>query len=230
MKRGLIRLITFAAGLILVVEYFWPGRPGDWLDVSRRNYLDFTAVVGAFGLGVGWYQLVHGHAVKLARLRKGWFHSLGFLLTVVAAIGLGIYTRGMSPEHKPGEFAGPWPQQAWSYMTWGLMNPLVASVFSLLAFYVASAAYRAFRIKNWEAALMMAAAIIVMLGQVPVGNALTYHLPRWGQLPVWKTWIMATINGSAQRALLFGMAVGAIATSLRLWLGLERGAFFERRL
>jgi hypothetical protein len=116
----------------------------------------------------------------------------------------------------------------------GLYGPLQAATFSLLAFYIASAAYRAFRIRSAEAGLMMAAAFIVMLGQVPFGRWLTSWLPAAGplasfRLEVLGDYVLTWLNTPAQRAIAFGVAVGALAMSLRLWLSLERGTFFSEQ-
>lgn len=82
---------------------------------------------------------------------------------------------------------------------------------------------------------MMAAAVIVMVGQVPVGQWLTSGLPHHGVLSMFRTeiaanWLLEVINSAALRAVLFGLLVGGLAMSLRLWLNLERGAFFDQEL
>ncbi|MCX7704622.1 MAG: hypothetical protein N2234_11125, partial [Planctomycetota bacterium] len=98
-----------------------------------------------------------------------------------------------------------------------------------------------FRIKSGEAAIMMLAALIVMLGQIPLGQKGTLWLKEFEADPqLWwlsalrfdtiREWLMAVWNGAAQRGILFGALIGSMALSLRIWLSLERGSFFERRL
>ena len=153
--------------------------------------------------------------------------ALGMLLEPK---GGAIYISGPPPPPPPP----PWPEAVYSILFSGLFAPLQAATFSLLAFYIASAAYRAFRVRTAEAGLMMAAAFLVMLGQVPFGAWLTSAIPAsspWAffRLEVLGDWIMKWLNMPAQRGILFGIAVGALAMSLRVWLSLERGTFFSEK-
>ena len=43
-------------------------------------------------------------------------------------------------------------------------------------------------------------------------------------------WLLLEINTPAQRGILFGLNLGLLATSLRYWLSLERGAYFDKEL
>jgi hypothetical protein len=108
-----------------------------------------------------------------------------------------------------------------------VISSVTSAVFSLLAFYMATAAYRAFRVKSGEAALMMASALIVMLGQTPFGLYLTSWTGERFQgfwLPNVAAWILRVPNTAVFRGLVFGVMVGAIATALRFWLSLERSS------
>jgi len=97
-----------------------------------------------------------------------------------------------------------------------VFSPCNATMFALLAFFIASAAFRAFRARNVEAGLLLGAAILIMIGRVPIGRALSPVFPAIAE------WIVDIPNNAGRRAIMMGAALGAIATSLRVILGLER--------
>jgi hypothetical protein len=94
---------------------------------------------------------------------------------------------------------------------------LGSAMFSLLAFYIANAAYRSFRIRSLEAALMMISAVLIILGQIPHGALyISEHLPEI------RLWLMTNINTPARRAVFFGTEIAGLAIAVRIWLSLER--------
>ena len=97
-----------------------------------------------------------------------------------------------------------------------LQVPVQATMFSILAFYIASAAFRAFRARNLDACLLLGAAIIVMLGQVPL---CAENLPGMASL---KDWILNVPNMASKRGILIGVGLGMISTALKIIVGIER--------
>lgn len=106
----------------------------------------------------------------------------------------------------------------------GVFKNAQSTMFSLLAFFVASASFRAFRVKSKEAALLMGAAFIVMLGNVPIGNYLQMipGIGRFINIATIKEWIMSYPSSAAQSAILIGAMLGYISASLKIILGVER--------
>ena len=97
-----------------------------------------------------------------------------------------------------------------------LQAPMMTTMFSLLSFFIASAAYRAFRARTIQATLLLGTAIIVMLGRIPIGQAI------YAGLPDIANWIMSVPNTAVQRGIIIGAALGGASTALRIILGLDR--------
>lgn len=111
-----------------------------------------------------------------------------------------------------------WGQEG-RFRTWTydhIFSPCNSTMFALLAFFIASAAFRAFRARNTEAALLLGSAIIVLLGRAPIGSLINENLPYI------TNWIIDVPNNAGRRAIIMGAALGAIVTGLRVLLGMER--------
>ena len=111
----------------------------------------------------------------------------------------------------------------WSYEY--ALKPLTATMFALLAFYVASAAFRAFRYKNFEALLLLLTAFIILLGRTYSGVWLTSGLPDWLsglKIENLSLFILQVINTAGNRAIMIGISLGIVSTSLKILLGVDR--------
>jgi hypothetical protein len=91
-----------------------------------------------------------------------------------------------------------------------------SAIYALLGFYVCSAAYRSFKLKNLEASLLLGAAVLLMLAQAPVGDAIFPGISKVGE------WILTVPNSAGMRGIRLGAGIGAYAASIRVILGLER--------
>ncbi|QDT56814.1 hypothetical protein Pan44_48740 [Caulifigura coniformis] len=105
-----------------------------------------------------------------------------------------------------------------------IFQPIQSMMFALLAFYVASAAFRAFRAKNVEAILLLGTAFIILLGRTYVGSLATAWLPRESPLRLenLSVDIMRVFNSAGNRAIMIGIALGIASTSLKILLGIDR--------
>lgn len=94
--------------------------------------------------------------------------------------------------------------------------PLQATVFALLAFYVASASFRGFRARSTQAVVLLLAASIILISRSALGGIIGDWLPELSQ------WIRNYPSMAARRAILIGIGLGSVTTSLRVILGIER--------
>jgi hypothetical protein len=105
----------------------------------------------------------------------------------------------------------------------GLFNQLGSAMFALLGVYIAAAAYRAFRVKTMESALMMIAAVIVMLGQISFGRTI------YEEMPAIRQWLLEVPNSAAFRAIRLGAGVAGLMLAIRMWLSIESKSFSSRK-
>lgn len=103
----------------------------------------------------------------------------------------------------------------WDLLFDGFFVALGSAMFSLLGVYIAAAAYRAFRVRTFESSLMMGAAVLVMLGQIPFGVWI------YDGMPDIRQWLLEYPNSASFRAIKIGAAVAGLVMSLRMWLSLE---------
>ena len=231
MKRLIPLLITAIGGFVLIAAYFIPYSQ-DWGE-RAAIWFDILASI-AFVLGGG--NLLRVHLQKVSDRVRGWGYSVIVLLSFVGTLGIGLGKIGVPP-------AAQFPGYAWSggYREIGggfwfifqyAFQPLTATMFALLAFYISSAAFRAFRAKNIEAVLLLGTATIILLGRTFAGVVLTSWIDpaRWEgfryftglRIENLTVFIMSVFTTAGNRAIMIGIALGVVATSLRVLLGMDR--------
>ena len=200
-QRTLPVLITFVFGIALVLQYYvpHPASEGFLQEMSVWNQ-----IIAGFAIVLGVGSLLSSHYLKIKHQESGWGYSGVLFVSMFVMFGAGLWAEGKAE----GTVFG------WLYDY--VLVALQGTMFSLLAFFVASAAYRAFRARSLEATILLGAAVIVMAGRVPLGE---YLLPGIGQI---SDWIMNVPNTAAQRGILIGVSLGGIAISIKIIFGIER--------
>jgi hypothetical protein len=206
MKRAVPLTITFLTGFFLVVSFFVPHEPFGQLE---QRLLVWFSIVFGFTMLLGIDSLIRSHVRKISRKQSGWWHSTALLggLVVTVVVAVVGFARYGSPFHMQSPFM--------FLYTYSII-PLQGTMFALLAFFIASASYRAFRARNTIATLLLVSAVIVMLGRIPIGAALSQFFPEAQE------WIMDVPQLAAKRGIQIGAALGAVSMSLRIMLGIER--------
>jgi hypothetical protein len=193
----------------MAFQYFVPHH------VSATIYqyaLNWTVIIGIFTLAVGIGSLINLHHDRIKKRYTTWRYSIVTLAALAFMAILGL----LSPN------AVTDPTGLFRKMYFFVLSPVQATMFALLAFFIASAAYRAFRAKTLLATLLLLSAVIVMLGRVFVGDALTGWLPEGLRFSDVARYILDYPNTAAKRAIYIGVGLGIAATSLKIILGIER--------
>ena len=226
MKRSVPLLITAVGGLVLIVAYFIPYMQS-WGE-SVAIWFDLLAAI-AFILGGG--NLLKLHLKKISDRVPGWGYSGIVMVSFVATLFVGLAKIGVPPSTQFPDFVWSGQYRAigtpfWYFYQYAFV-PLTATIFALLAFYIASAAFRAFRAKNLEAILLLVTAFIILLGRTFAGVALTGWIDPNGpfsglRIENLTVYIMSVFNTAGNRAIMIGIALGIVSTSLKVLLGMDR--------
>ncbi len=254
-RRWIIGAFTFAAASYYILLWAWPTpmnrkpldlpansseKVGFWLNDATAVFKDFGTILPAFMLGLGVYSLLRIHLGKLVKRQKDWVFSLALLTSMVAMAFFGYWSWYIE------QFAQPktdWTVRAnWGtaqfgrdFLFDGLLQQMDAAMFSIIAFFILSAAYRAFRIRSIEATIMLSIALIMMLNTMGIMQFWSSQLfdritggdPNsfWNNLKLDEVanWFKNQMQVPSLRALDFGVAIGAFAMAVRIWLNLEKG-------
>jgi len=220
LRREIPLLITIGVGWFMVLEFFLP-----ILEPVSTELQSWAIIMTALASVLGVVNVARINTLKVSRKQKDWGYSVVLLLGMAVMISLGTVfpiikslfniesAWGLGGMELSGVSRGTWFGQFYD----SIFYPMQATMFSLLAFYIASAAFRSFRIRSVEAALLAITAMIIMIGRVPIGDAIS-----GGFLPELSDWIMNVPNLAAKRAILIGAALGAISTGLKVIMGIER--------
>ncbi len=218
--RTIPLLITAVVGFVLVVAYFIPHPP---FDALREDFSIFFDVIAAVAFILGGANLVKMHGDRISRKSADWGYSAVTVLGFIAVLIIGLTKWG-----NPNGFLGSSVTEQGSYFFYAyeyVFKPCSATMFALLAFYVASASFRAFRAKNAEATILLLVAFTILLGRTFVGSLLTSWLPEnlyFLTIPYLADKIMVVLNFAGNRAIMIGIALGIVSTSLKVIIGIDR--------
>lgn len=213
MKTTVPVAVAFLAGMALVLSFFF--REGTFIgDISQELKIWLT-IVGGFTLLLGVVSITRVNWAAVMNRKDGWGYKLLTLISIFAMAIPGVLPSSWSP------LLGRNEGSIYDWLFVYLDSPMMATMFATLAFYIASAAYRAFRARSAESTILLLTATVVMLWRVPMGEAFLNLFP--GDIPSFlNTYIMNGANLAVQRGIIIGAALGAASMSLRIILGIER--------
>lgn len=199
MRRQIPLILCFVFGVVMILTQF---SPHSFSQGIYEEVLSWALIIFPFMLVLGTVTLVQTHVTRIRRRTEHWRYSFVVFAGIFLMVSVGI---PFGPQH---------PVFEWLFNN--VQVPMDATMFSLLAFFIASAAYRAFRARTFAASLLLITALIVMMGNVPVGDLF------WSGTSDTKQWILDNPNLSARRGIILGVSLGAISQSIRILLGIER--------
>lgn len=214
MRRQIPLALVFIFGVFMIFQYFVPHESSEWI---YEFLLDWIYIIGIFALALGIWSLIRVSIAKIKARKTDWGYPIITLLGLFLMILFGFtgYRDGSLGFHfmTAEGLSNPMFRNFFDY----ILIPIQATMFALLAFFIASAAYRAFRARNVLASLLLVAALVVMLRFNP------YLGPIGPYVADAASWLLKVPNLAAKRAIIIGIGLGMVATALKIILGIERG-------
>jgi hypothetical protein len=187
-------------GVFFVAHYYIPHpafqKPGAVM-------LQWKQPLGAVMMLTASLSLLWIHAKRVMRRERRYGYSLVTLASAFAMVFV-----GMAFGLQEGTLFSDWFEH--------LVLPLESTMFSLLAFFVASAAFRAFRARSTSATVLLASAAVVILALIPAVE---------GNVPIIRdsaAFLIKYPNTAAKRAILIGVALGFISVAIKTIVGIDK--------
>ncbi|QOR33839.1 hypothetical protein IMX26_10025 [Clostridium sp. 'deep sea'] len=196
--KTIFLLITIVCTAIVLIDGFFdlPLFP-----MLSANLVNWVVVIGLMALATAVINLMQIHTKRIIQRKKNWFYSAYFVIVflVVTFIGIIEYPNGAT----------------FSFIIKNIYTPLATTIYSLLGLWMATAAYKAFRLRSFNSLVLLLSGVIVLLGSTTFGAAIS---PVFSIIATYIRIIPTTI---ATRAILISTAIGTIALGLRILLGIE---------
>jgi len=202
MNAPLATAVAMAVGLLVLVGYFIPLQVFTGL---RMLFLQWAVILAGAALVVGVINLSQYHWAKVRRRGSGRLTSAALVLTLWFTFAL---TLVFAPASAPVQ---------WLFQS--IIIPASIALMGLLAFTLTYAAVRLLRRRPGPfSVLFLSTAVLILLGAVA--------LPGIGPLPflsdTLRPWLAQVPAAAGARGILLGVALGTVATGLRILLGSDR--------
>lgn len=220
-RRSIPLLLAFIFGMLYAFEWYVDIRIGDF-SLSRfleREMLRYFNAMYSIAIGIGAINIFRIHYRNVSRRRPYWEFSVLVLIlipfmAIISTLG-GRYAIDPKGEVIPKAiYDALYP--IWSTLYWKVMAIINIMMFALLGFFIISAGYRAFRARNIDSIILLAAGILVVMGQAPVNAAV------WPGFEAIKNWLMDVPNVAGRRGIILGAAIGGLAYGVRVIFAYER--------
>lgn len=197
--------LTIIATLLQVLPYYFDIPP---LKDAAGTTSNAVLLIVACATFVGVISILQVHGKRVQRKSEGWpFSILVFVFVIIMVLtGLPLAEYGLGSKN---------PIFDWIFTN--MLTPLGGTMYSILAFFITSAAVRAFKARNIEAAIVLVSGTLMVMGNAPL---FTNAAPVFVDISLW---IRNVPNMATMRGVMIGAALGAIALAVRTLMGIERG-------
>jgi cytochrome bd-type quinol oxidase subunit 2 len=206
--------IAIGVGLIVLLGFFFgTDASGEitLLGILRSYFLQGAVVVSGAALLVGVYNLTAVH-VKKIRQRDESIYSVITVLALLLTLLVGIYDITMTYlQGEPGLRNTRWIFE-------NIQMPIESSLMAIIAISLTFAAIRLLsRRLNFMSAVFSVVVLVLLIGAIPAVAASDFNI-----ITIFRNWILSVPAVGGARGIVLGMAMGIIATGIRILMGTDR--------
>ncbi|MBP7690353.1 MAG: hypothetical protein KA764_00465 [Anaerolineales bacterium] len=206
----LLTSVAVGFGLVTLLGYFVPALQSVWVQL-----LAWAGLLAAVAVLIGALSLARIHVRKISTQAAGWPYSLFTLAGFLAALAAGLAGA------LPGQTGGATTNTAMRFLFQHVIGATSAALAALLVFILVFAGYRLLRRPPTLLTLVfLAAALVALVGMAPALAGVPADAAA-GLRDVW-AWLAQVPAVAGARGLMLGIALGIIATGLRLLLAIDR--------
>ena len=193
-------IIAVISGLLVLLGYFFPGVFGNIQSVL----IGWAIILAAFALLLGIFNLAMVHWKKAGTDGPSSIYSIVLLISLIITI-IAVSISGPT-----GSLS------LWIFNTFQV--PVEISLLAVLAVVLVFAAARLLtRRPKWYTVLFLITVLVVLLGSVPL-----FFFGEVAPLVALRGWLTQVPAVAGARGLLLGVALGTVATGLRILMGVDR--------
>lgn len=202
MNRPFSTALAIAAGVIVLLGYLVPL---PLLTVIRIELLQWAMILAAVAILVGIFNLLNTHLARLRKRQRGAVYSLFLIAALLLSTTAGLL---LGPQH-------PVMRSLFE----AVILPVEASLMALLAMTLVYASMRLLRRRaEVMTFVFLISAVLALLSMAA--------LPVLGEIPILndtlRPFLTQVLAASGARGILLGVALGTLATGLRILLGADR--------
>jgi len=191
--------LTTIFGILMIIEFFFP--MPEAVTNTNITLRSFVTIVSAAALILGIIILSMAHLRKVSNKESGWYYSIIYFIGLIVTAGLGIINV------RDTTFL-------WIYNN--MTAPIGVALYSLTAFYITSAAYRVFRARNWNAAVLLVSAFAVFMMLIPIGAVIFPPI-----VPI-AEWLRSIPSSAGFRGMIIGVSLGIVGLGVRVFTGRQK--------
>ena len=173
-------------------------------DLSS-TILNWAVIMATIAVGLGIINILTRYMRNISRRRENWIFNLWTIIVIIMITATGlIYPFGSN--------------STFNWLLTNLYLPGDSSIYAMVFFDICFAFWRAFKVRNTDAAILLIAAFFVMLYNAPLTQALFPQIAPFGK------WLFDNPATAANRGIGLVIAIGTLAYSFRILMQRETGA------